>query len=89
MIIANATLLIYLHRTRQLELLYQLFTRITIPEEETFVMVSMRTTLPFILHADCFVAISKLSSCLHYASASSNAFASWRSAVSNPSVNQS
>ena len=89
MIIANATPLIYLHRVRQLELLHQLFTQVAIPEEEAFVMISMRTTRPFVFHADCFVAISKLSSCLHYASASSNAFASWRSAVSNPSVNQS
>ena len=33
MIIANATPLIYLHRIRQLELLHQLFTQVTIPEE--------------------------------------------------------
>jgi predicted nucleic acid-binding protein len=33
MIIANATPLIYLHCIRQLELLHQLFTQVTIPEE--------------------------------------------------------
>ena len=32
MLIANATPLIYLHRIGQLELLYQLFTQVTIPE---------------------------------------------------------
>jgi predicted nucleic acid-binding protein len=33
MIIANATPLIYLHRIGQLELLHQLFSQVTIPEE--------------------------------------------------------
>ena len=61
MIIANATPLMYLHRIRQLELLHRLFTQVAIPEEEAFIMVSMRTTRPSVLHTDCFVAISKLS----------------------------
>jgi predicted nucleic acid-binding protein len=62
MSIANATPLIYLHRIGQLEFLHQLFTQVAILEEEAFLMVSMRTTRPPVLHADCFVAIAKLSS---------------------------
>ena len=59
MIIASTTSLIYLHCIGQLELLYQLFTQVTIPEEEAFLMISMRTTQLFVLHADCYVAISR------------------------------
>jgi predicted nucleic acid-binding protein len=60
MIIANATPLIYLHRIGQLECLHQLFTQVAILEEEAFLIISMRTTRPFVFHADCFVAISKV-----------------------------
>ena len=52
MIIANATPLIYLHRIRQLELLHQLFTQVTIPEEEAFHygLYAHYTNLPSVLH---------------------------------------